>query len=338
MKAITLEKPGRFVLGQAPDPAAPGPGEAQVWVHRIGVCGTDYHAYRGQQAFLTYPRIVGHELGVEVVAVGENAGNVKPGDRCAVEPYIACGRCIACKQGKTNCCVDLKVLGVHCDGGMRERMNLPAKLLHPSSKLSFEQLALVEMLNIGCHAVDRGRPEPGENVLVVGAGPIGLSVVQFAALAGARVYVMDIEPRRLEFCRQHFDVAGVIDSRGDAIERLRGQFGGELPTAVFDATGNVHARNATFKLSAHGGRIVFVGIVTDDITFDDADFHRRELTVMASRNGLGALFTRIIGHMEAGRIDTQPWITHRADFDEMIPAFDHWLQPDAGVIKAIVSI
>ena len=174
MQTLILQQPGELVLADTPAPAAPGPGEARVRVHCSGVCGTDLHAFAGKQPYFTYPRIPGHELGVEVLAVGTGVTAVRVGDRCAVEPYLSCGHCIACRRGRTNCCETLKVLGVHVDGGWRSEMLVPAAKLHGSGKLTYEQLALVETLGIGAHAVTRGAPERGESALVVGAGPIGL--------------------------------------------------------------------------------------------------------------------------------------------------------------------
>lgn len=183
MRAVLLEKPESFRLIDVPEPPAPAPGEAVVRVFRVGICGTDYSGYLGKMPFFSYPRIPGHELGVEVLAVGDGVSNVKPGDRCAVEPYINCQKCYSCIRGHTNCCENHQTLGVHCDGGLRPLFTVPARKLHVSSKLSFEQLALVETLAIGCHAVDRGNPKADETILVIGAGPIGLSVVEFARIS-----------------------------------------------------------------------------------------------------------------------------------------------------------
>src|SRR5438128_6989258 len=155
MKAIQLEKPQHFRRIEIAEPNPPGPGEALVQVHRVGICGTDYSGYLGKMPFVTYPRILGHELGVEVVAVGDGVTNVKPGDRCSVEPYINDPTSYASRRGRPNCCERLQVLGVHTDGGMRPQFLVPARKLHVSAKLSFEQLALVETLAIGCHAVSR---------------------------------------------------------------------------------------------------------------------------------------------------------------------------------------
>ena len=241
MNTITLEQPGRFVLSDTPLPSSPGPGEALIRIRRVGICGTDIHAYGGDQPYFTYPRILGHELGVEVLEVGPGVSNVKAGDRCAVEPYLNCGRCIACRKGKPNCCADLKVLGVHTDGGMRERILVPAGKLHPSETLNLDQLAMVETLGIGAHAVVRAEIKSGENVLVMGAGPIGLSVVQFATLAGARVVVADLNESRLAFCREMYPVE---TTNGCSEVQLREMAWGDLPTTVFDATGSPKSMEA----------------------------------------------------------------------------------------------
>src|SRR5205814_8322961 len=221
MKALLLEKPETWRQIDIPEPHAPGPGEALVSVQRVGICGTDISGYLGKMPFFSYPRIPGHELGVEVLAVGEGVTNVKPGDRCAVEPYLNCQKCYSCHRGHTNCCENHKTLGVMCDGGMCERMILPARKLHLSRKLTFEQLALVETLAIGCHAINRGNPQPGENVLVIGAGPIGLSVVEFAKLSGARTIVMDMNNQRLAFVREQMGAPATILTQGDGEQLAR---------------------------------------------------------------------------------------------------------------------
>ncbi len=337
MKTIVLEEPGRFRLTDTAAPAAPGPGEALLRVRAIGVCGTDLHAYRGKQPFFNYPRIVGHELGVVVEAVGAGVTHLMPGDRCAVQPYLECGRCIACRRGKPNCCVDLKVLGVHIDGGMRELIVVPAAKCYPSRTLSLDQLALVETLGIGAHAVSRVQPGAQDTVLVIGAGPIGLSVLQFALASGAAVAVMDRDAARLDFCRRQFGVSHVLDGSGDVAAALKAIFAGDLPTIVIDATGNPQSMKAAFRLPCHGGKLAFVGLFQGEVAFDDPDFHRRELTLFASRNASGDDFARIIALIERGAIDTTPWITHRATCETMIAAFDSWLDPQQRVIKAMIG-
>jgi 2-desacetyl-2-hydroxyethyl bacteriochlorophyllide A dehydrogenase len=234
------------------------------------------------------------------------------------------------------------VLGVHVDGGMRDTISMPLTKLHRSRTLRTEQLALVETLGIGSHAIDRARIEPGERVLVIGVGPIGLSVIQFAKLAGAELTVLDLNESRLRFCREQFGVERTIGPAempdGDPLEALRDFHDGELPTMVFDVTGHSASMMRSFELVASGGKLVFVGLFIGDVTFHDPDFHRKEITLLSSRNSRPQDFRRIIDLMERGEIDTAPWITHRASFDDLIDSFPGWLEPDAGVVKAVLEI
>jgi alcohol dehydrogenase len=293
--------------------------------------------------FFSYPRIPGHELGVEVLSVGDGVTNVKPGDRCSVEPYINCQRCYSCRRGHSNCCEAHKTLGVMCDGGMCERFLLPARKLHASRTLTFDQLALVETLAIGCHAVNRGAPQPGEHVLIIGAGPIGLSVIEFARLTGARTIVMDMNPARLAFVREKMGVPDTIllAPGGDAaaLEALGTITNGQLADVVVDATGSNKSMGGALSYCSYAARLVYVGITQQEISFLHAPIlHRREVTIMASRNALPGDFTRIISLIEDGKIDTRPWITHHAKFDDLIAIFPTWLKPETGVIKAVVEM
>jgi 2-desacetyl-2-hydroxyethyl bacteriochlorophyllide A dehydrogenase len=341
MRAIQLETPRNFRIIEVPEAPAPGPSEALVRVHRVGICGTDYSGFLGKMPFYSYPRIPGHELGIEVIAVGAGVTNVRAGDRCCVEPYMNCQSCYACRCGHSNCCEQLQVLGVHCDGGLRPRFLLPARKLHTSSKLSFEQLALVETLAIGCHAVYRGQPKPGENALVIGAGPIGLSVIEFSRLSGARTIVMDMNDTRLRFVRERMKIPDTILARGDGdeLKRLSELTGGQLADVVVDATGSNKSMGHALNYCAFAGRLVYVGITPQEVSFPHAPvMHRRELTVLASRNALAPDFVRIIKLIEDGQLDTRPWITHHSAFDGMIQVFPTWMQPETGVIKAMVEV
>lgn len=337
MNAIQLEKPEHFVRLSIDEPSGPAAGEALVRVHRIGICGTDISGYLGKMPFFSYPRIPGHELGVEVLAVGTGVTNVKVGDRCSVEPYMNCGNCHACRKGASNCCANLKVLGVMTDGGMRERFIVAAHKLHPSAKLSFDQLALVETLAIGCHAVDRPAMVKGENCLVIGAGPIGLSAIVFAKIAGARVIVLDMNAQRLEFCKNTMGVDETIVLGDNVVEDLRRVTEGSLPDVVIDATGSNVSMSNAFGYVAPTGRLVYVGITTKEVTFKHPVFHRPEGTLLCSRNALPRDFARIIKLIETGEIDTRPWITHRTDFGKLIEDFPSFTRPETGVIKAMVE-
>ena len=334
MNGIILDRPNALrAAADLPELGSPPPGFARVRTHRVGICGTDWHAIAGRQPFFEYPRILGHELGVEILEVNDPHSALKPGDKCSVEPYLNCSTCIACRGGKGNCCVKLRVLGVHVDGGMRESFTLPANKLHKSEKLTLDQLALVETLAIGCHAVARANLTTGERVLILGAGPIGLSVIPFVQAAGAVPIVADVSASRLNFCREQMKVTQTIDARGDVLAAL----GDELPTCVIDATGNPASMASTFDRVAPGGRIVFVGLFPGDVTFDDPNFHRREITLMGSRNALPGDFTRIITLIEDGLIDTTPWITHRTPARNLVNLYRDWQKPEAGVIKAMVE-
>ena len=341
MKAIQLEKPLHFRQVDIPQPTAPGPGEALVRVHRIGICGTDISGYLGKMPFFSYPRIPGHELGVEVMNIGAEVNNVKPGDCCSVEPYLNCQKCSSCRSGHTNCCENNQTLGVHCDGGLRPFFTVPARKLHVSRRLSFEQLALVETLAIGCHAINRGNPQPGESVLVIGAGPIGLSVLEFAKLSGAKTMVMDMNKSRLDFCRGTMGVEHTIQTSGDGseLEKLKDLNNQELPEVVVDATGSNKSMSHALNCAGFAGRLVYVGITQEEVSFPHAPvMHRRELTLLASRNAPPADFTRIIQLIEQGRIDTRPWITHRSRFEELPEVFPSYTKPETGVIKAMVEV
>jgi alcohol dehydrogenase len=340
MRALQLEKPQHWREIEIPAPPAPEAGQALVRVRRIGICGTDIAGFLGKMPFFSYPRIPGHELGVEVLAVGEGVTHIAPGDLCSVEPYMNCQECYACSRGHTNCCERLKVLGVMMDGGMTEQMVLPARKLHRANQLSPDQCALVETLAIGCHAVNRGHPQPDENVLVIGAGPIGLSVLEFVKLSGARAIVMDMNQQRLDFCREQMGVEHTVLA-GDAkeLETLDWITAGRHADVVIDATGSHQSMGQALKYSAFAGRVVYVGITQQDISFPHATvMHRRELTLMGSRNALPADFTRIIQLIEEGKIDTRPWITHQTNFAQLIGAFESFTRPETGVIKAIVTV
>jgi 2-desacetyl-2-hydroxyethyl bacteriochlorophyllide A dehydrogenase len=337
MLQITLDQPGKFSASEASEPK-PALGEALVRVHRIGVCGTDLHAFAGKQPFFSYPRVLGHELGVEVIDSGSEPNGLKVGDRCSVEPYLNCTRCIACRRGKPNCCTDLKVMGVHIDGGMRSLIALPARKLHRSTKLDYEQLALVETLGIGAHAVERAEAKKEDFILVIGAGPIGLSVIQFALITGATLAVMDVSESRLAFCREQLGVKYTVVASADSATQLKAIGSGDLPTLIIDATGNAKSMAGTFDLAAHGGRIVFVGLFQGELAFNDPNFHRRELTICASRNALPGTFRDIISLVEAGRVDTRPWITHRFKLSETPEVFPRDIAGNAAVLKAMIEV
>jgi 2-desacetyl-2-hydroxyethyl bacteriochlorophyllide A dehydrogenase len=338
MKGIVCEQIGSFRLrDDLPEPVLT-PGEAIIRVRRIGICGTDLHAFQGNQPFFSYPRVLGHELAGTVEQVGENEAGLTEGDIISVVPYMHCGVCIACRNGKTNCCTGMKVLGVHLDGGMRERITVPVSHLLKAEGLTLDQTALLEPLAIGAHAVRRSGAGVGHKVLVIGGGPIGLGVMAFAKHAGAEVIAMDINEERLAFCRTWADADHLVHGLQQPNERLAELTGGDFPAVVFDATGNAKSMTDAFGFTAHGGKLVFVGLVKGPISFEDPEFHKRELTLMSSRNAVREDFDHVLAAVRGGSIDVHRYITHRSDFEGMIGVFESWLKPESKVIKAIVEL
>jgi len=343
---IKLETPGTFTTCGSEAVPTPGAGQVLVRSGAVGMCGTDYHAYDGNQNFFTYPRVLGHELGVTVVSFGDDetaaASGLKVDDKCAVVPYWECGKCVSCKWGKPNCCTDISVIGVHADGGMQPFFVVPANKLVKSDKLPLETLALVETLCIGAHAVFRGTPRQGENCLVIGAGPVGMGTAQFAQAEGCKVVVMDINNDRLAFIRESVGIEHTINARGEGEDApdavLARLFDNELPTLVFEATGNIHSMKNSFNYVAHGGKLVFVGHTKEKIEFDNPLFHSHEMTLIASRNALAQDFARTISLIEDGKVNVDPWITHRSSLADFEQNFLTWKDPASGCIKGIVTM
>ncbi|MBP1156781.1 MULTISPECIES: zinc-binding alcohol dehydrogenase family protein [unclassified Paenibacillus] len=337
MRQIVCEQPNHLVYTEAETPVSQ-PGEALVRIRRIGICGTDMHAYKGNQPFFSYPRVLGHELSGEIVGLGDASAPFQAGDIVSIIPYLECGSCIACRNGKTNCCTNMKVLGVHKDGGMAEFMTVSYHLLIKIEGLSLDHAALIEPLSIGAHAIRRAEIKQGEYVLVIGAGPIGLGVMALAKQEGAKVIAMDVNPERLAFCSEWAKVDYTVNALENPLDQIASITSGEFPTTVFDATGNARSMTEAFRYPAHGGKLVYVGLVKADISFDDPEFHKRELTLMGSRNATREDFEYVIRSIKQGSIPLDAYITHRSDFSTMIDHFETWLDPSSKVIKAIVEL
>ncbi|GAB3290769.1 zinc-binding alcohol dehydrogenase family protein [Hymenobacter humi] len=337
MNTLVCTEPGHFAYESRPAPT-PTAGQALLRIRRIGICGTDLHAFQGTQPFFNYPRVLGHELAGELVDTG-GAPGFAVGDAVTFIPYFNCGHCIACRASKPNCCAQINVCGVHVDGGMAELLAVPAELLVHGDGLSYDELALVEPLAIGAHGVRRAGMQPGEFVLVVGAGPIGLGVMEFARIAGGQVIALDINQQRLAFCQQELGVAHTVNALdADVLAQLAAITNGDMPTVVIDATGSQKAILNAFQYLAHGGRYVLVGLQKGDLSFSHPEFHKREATLMSSRNATRADFEHVIHSMNQGWVKPTTYITHRVRFDEVKTAFEPWLDPTNGVIKAMVEL
>jgi 2-desacetyl-2-hydroxyethyl bacteriochlorophyllide A dehydrogenase len=336
MLTVTCETPGTLRAEQRPKPER-GQDEVLVRIKRIGVCGTDLHIFSGNQPYLSYPRVMGHELS-GIVEEAPAGGTLSPGDPVYIVPYLSCGSCHACRQGKTNCCRNIQVLGVHRDGGMTEYLSLPERFVHKAEGISLDQAAMIEFMAIGAHAVRRGGVQAGQRVLVVGAGPIGIAVAIFAELQGAEVTMLDTRDDRLAFCQAHLRISGTVRAAPDDAERLSALTGGDFFDAVFDATGSPKAMERGFGFVAHGGTYVLVSIVAGDITFSDPEFHKRETTLLGSRNATSEDFETVMAAMRSGKIPTEALNTHRMGLADVPAGFAGLLDPAAGVVKAIVEV
>jgi 2-desacetyl-2-hydroxyethyl bacteriochlorophyllide A dehydrogenase len=337
MRTLTCIQPGQFEYTDTEKPVLKK-DHALIRIRRIGICGTDLHAFEGTQPYFSYPRILGHELSGELVDA-DGAPDFKKGETVTFIPYFHCGTCIACRSGKPNCCVQLQVCGVHIDGGMRDYLMVPSYSLLHGQGLSHDELALVEPLSIGAHAVRRAAIQPGEFVLVVGAGPIGLGIIEFARIAGAQVIVLDVNEQRLSYCRNNLGITHCINAASaDVIRSLQEITGNDMPTVVIDATGSLKAINTAFQYMAHGARYVLVGLQKAEISVSHPEFHKREGTLMSSRNATQQDFAYVIECIQKRLIQPLSFITHRVPFQQTGNEFANWLKPEYGVIKAMIEM
>jgi 2-desacetyl-2-hydroxyethyl bacteriochlorophyllide A dehydrogenase len=336
MRTIVCVEPG-VLESKNFDKPVPAAGEVLVKIKSIGICGTDIHAYGGNQPFFSYPRVLGHELSGVIEEVGEGS-KVAVGASVYIIPYLSCGKCVACSNNKPNCCTDIEVVGVHRDGGMCEYIAVPETAVVATEGVSFNDMALIECLAIGAHAVRRGQITENDTVLVLGAGPIGIGALQFSKIAGAKVFASDVMQDKLDFCVKEYGIDGTVNALGDVTQQLSDLTNGEFPTVIIDCTGNVKAMESTFTNLAHGGRIVFVSVIKSPITFEDPEFHKRETTLLGSRNATLEDFEHVVSCLKDGRAKSGSFVTHTAKFSEFLTTFDDWVKPDSGVIKAVVEM
>ncbi|MEO6549072.1 MAG: zinc-binding alcohol dehydrogenase family protein [Ferruginibacter sp.] len=338
MESLICTEPGTFEYNSKRHYPLVAPGHAIIKIKRIGICGTDLHAFKGTQPYFTYPRILGHELAGDLV-ISDGVEGFVAGEPITFIPYFNCGKCIACRHNKPNCCVDIKVCGVHIDGGMAEYLSVPSYSLVKSHGLGYDELALVEPLSVGAHGVRGANIKPGEFVLVIGAGPIGMGTMEFARIAGANVIALDINDQRLQFCKDRLKVNHAINgATEDALARLKEITSNDMPTVIIDATGSQKAINNALQYLAHGGRFVLIGLQKEAISFSHPEFHKRETTLMSSRNATREDFEHVIDSMKSGLVDPTTYITHRVQFEGLKDVFETWLAPETGVIKAMVEL
>lgn len=337
MKTLVCLKPGLFKYKDIPAPALQK-GNAILKIKRIGICGTDLHAYKGTQPYFNYPRILGHELAADLVDA-DSANDFTPGEAVTFIPYFNCGNCVACRSNKPNCCVQIKVAGVHIDGGMCEYISVPSSSLIKSNELSYDELAVVEPLSIGVHGIRLADIKQNEFVLMMGAGPIGFAAMQFAKLTSATIIVMDVNEQRLQFCKQNLNIKHTLNPATENIlEKLRDITNGDMANVVIDATGNQKTINNALQYLAHGGKIILIGLQKDELIFSHPEFHKREAALKSSRNATREDFITVINSIQKGLANPADMITHKIDFDDLKNAFETWLYTTNDLVKAVVKM
>lgn len=336
MRALICDEPGKLSLIER-DVPRPAAGEVLVRIRRVGICGTDFHIFQGKHPFLEYPRVMGHELSGTVEDPNGSA-RLAAGETVYIVPYLSCGHCVACRRGVTNACQSISVLGVHRDGGMSEFICVPEQNVVPAGTASLDEAAMIEFLAIGAHGVKRGAITAADRVLVVGSGPIGMSAIIFAKARGADVTVMDTRADRLAFTVDQLAADRTLLADETAEAEAGRITGGDFFDVVIDATGNAGAMQRGFGLVAHAGRYILVSVVRQDITFSDPEFHKREMTLLASRNAQADDFAEVVAQMGAGRVPTRALNTHKGALADAPRLMSEWLRPEAGVIKAILEL
>ena len=316
MKAVYMEKPWNIEISDVQMPK-PKEGEALLRVKSAGICGSDIGAFRGTNGLVSYPRIIGHEIAGEVISIPENNKNgIKPGDRVIVDPYLYCGHCYPCSIGRTNCCVDLKVLGVHVDGGMAEYFCHPADmLLKVPDDMPWDIIPLAEPLTIALHGIHRLNLKAGEHIAINGAGPIGLLAAMVALHYGAEPIMIDLVKERLDFAKS-LGVRCTINLREeDLVEKVSEYTNGRMAECVMEASGANSAIRATLDIVSHAGRIALTGWPKQETPIPTDMITRKEVDVRGARTSAGE-FPEAIDLIYHQKVDARRILTKVISIDE----------------------
>ena len=316
MKAVYMEKPWNIEISDVQMPK-PKEGEALLRVKSAGICGSDIGAFRGTNGLVSYPRIIGHEIAGEVISIPENNKNgIKPGDRVIVDPYLYCGHCYPCSIGRTNCCVDLKVLGVHVDGGMAEYFCHPADmLLKVPDDMPWDIIPLAEPLTIALHGIHRLNLKAGEHIAINGAGPIGLLAAMVALHYGAEPIMIDLVKERLDFAKS-LGVRYTINLREeDLVEKVSEYTNGRMAECVMEASGANSAIRATLDIVSHAGRIALTGWPKQETPIPTDMITRKEVDVRGARTSAGE-FPEAIDLIYHQKVDARRILTKVISIDE----------------------
>jgi L-gulonate 5-dehydrogenase len=336
MKALVLEAPQQLKLSEWPTPQC-GPGDVLIRPIAAGICAGDLYLYSGKNPYAKYPLIGGHEVCGTVTEVGGDVRRFKPGDRVVIEPVVGCGHCYSCRHGKPNCCMNFCLIGLHRPGGYAELCVAPEKNVHPvPAQLDSVEASFAEPLAIGIHACRRGDVRAGDYCLVLGAGPIGLAILEIAKLRGAHVAITDVNEDRLAFARNLG--AEPIKADNKLTEVVLAQTSNAGADVVIEATGSVPAIQSTIDLTAPAGRIVIVGLVKKGVgvTFPGLDFTRKEVNILGSRNSVGC-FPEAIGLLASGVVK-YPRVATRIPMWDGVAVFSKLNENPATMHKGVLVL
>ena len=337
-KRLVLRQPFNAVVEEVAMPQ-PEPGEVLVRVRCVGVCGTDIRSWQGRHSFTSYPRVPGHEVSGTVVKFGSQAEGrgIVPGDTVVIEPMVACGKCYSCSIGRYNCCENLEVLGVHRDGAMQEYLCVPASLLHKAPPGSnFVELSFVEPACVGLHAINRSSAGAGDIVAVIGAGNIGLLMIQILKAKGANVIAVDVKDSRLSLARR-LGADLVINSKTDDPVKKTKEFTGGLGVpVVFEVAGIAETVLLTFELVSYAGQIVLVGVCPDEVRLRPDSLNKRELDVLASRNSKGA-FPGVLDLVRERKLVTEELVSRRITVGEFNETMREVTSVNKDEVKIVVD-
>jgi 2-desacetyl-2-hydroxyethyl bacteriochlorophyllide A dehydrogenase len=336
MKQITLLKPYEFEERDVEIPILKK-GELLVKIKNIGICGTDIHAFHGNQPYFSYPRVLGHELsGIIVDAKIDN--NSILGKPVSVLPYLSCGKCNSCVRGKTNCCSQLKVMGVHVDGGFGEYVSVPVdNIMIGREETDLEHLSMVEPLSISYHGIMRADILENDWVIIFGAGPIGIGALMFAKSKTDKIILIDINQNRITYCKSILGIEHSFNGNDETLfEQIKELTNGHFADIVIDATGNKKSIQQQLTFLGHGGKWILIGLQREDLHINHPEFHKREATLMSSRNATKHDFEQVIDKIDRKEIDPALLITHTLDFKEVVNSFSTFIV-DQTLIKGIIK-
>lgn len=334
MRSVVIEAPGRAGLGTIARPVL-GTDDVLVRVRTVGFCGSDLNTFRGLNPLVTYPRVPGHEIAGVVEDLGSAASReLRIGDEVTVVPYTACGHCPACRRGRVNTCRHNQTLGVQRDGALTELIAVPWRSVLRADGLSRRDLALVEPLAVGIHAVARGRVEPGDVVAVLGAGAVGLGAVAGAARLGATVIAVDVDDRKIHTARRAGATIGVNARGAELHERLHELTDGDGPDVVIEAVGLPETFVAAANAVAVAGRVVYIGYAKAPVSFDTTQFVRKELDIVGARNATADDFRAVIALLRARHFPVDDAVTRVVTLDDAPAALGAW-DADPGAVTRI---